>query len=597
MKHLFVSRSLAAVAVTVASAVLVQTAIAADATKAATASGPAGKVELVVRLGDSPLATANGANFKKLGGMLSAAQQRAYARALDAKHSALLAQLRTLGGREIARLNKSLNAVIVEIDSSRISAVRGLSGVVSARPVGAYQIDLSETVPYIGAAAAQAAGIDGTGVRVAVLDSGIDYTHRNLGGPGTLEAYEAAYGISPLDPLNKTLNGLFPTAKVIGGYDFVGELWPNGALAPDPDPIDFNGHGTHVADIIAGRSADGLHKGVAPGAKLYAVRVCASLATSCSGVALLEGIDFALDPNGDGDISDAVDVINMSLGSNYGQKEDDLSEASANAVRAGIVVVCSAGNGGNLPYIVGSPSTTPEVISVAQTQVPSALKFPLVVNSPTNIAGLYRNTETVGWAPIGAGFTGDVVFVGRGCPGDAYLNTNVAGKVVLIDRGSCAVSLKVDRAAKAGAIGVILGLVAPGDPISFSFGGGDRFVPTLIITQADANRLKSALTAGSTVNVTVSPALTTPLVKSMVGSSSRGPGFSYNTIKPDIGAPGSSVSAEVGTGNGETAFGGTSGAAPMISGSAALLVQAFPTRSPLEIKSLLMNTAETGIQT
>lgn len=92
---------------------------------------------------------------------------------------------------------------------------------------------------------------------------------------------------------------MFPTAKVIDGYDFVGEVWPNGPEAPDPDPIDFEGHGTHVADSIGGRSADGLHKGVAPGASLLAVKVCSAVSSSCSGIALIQGMEFAVNPNGD----------------------------------------------------------------------------------------------------------------------------------------------------------------------------------------------------------------------------------------------------------------------------------------------------------
>jgi subtilisin family serine protease len=439
-----------------------------------------------------------------------------------------------------------------------------------------------------------------------VLDSGIDYTHSKLGGSGSVGDYVACYAT------NTTIGAgdcpFFPNSKVIGGYDFVGETWPTGSLAPDPDPIAkaVSGfHGTHVADIIGGLESSPVagDRGVAPGASLYAVKVCSAVSSSCSGVALLQGMDFALDPNGDGDISDAVDVINMSLGSAYGQKEDDLSEASANAVHAGVVVVASAGNNGDRPYIVGSPSSTPEVISVAQTQVPSAANYGYRINSPAGIAGLYQNTETVTWAPIGAGFTGDVAFVGRGCPAgsidgtnpdDAYL-VSPSGKVALIDRGACSVSLKVDRAAKAGAIGVLLGLVASGDPVTFSFGGGTTFVPTLVISQADSNTIKANVAAP--VNVTVSPATTTSLVRSMVSSSSRGPSYSDNAIKPDIGAPGASVSAEVGTGTDTTAFGGTSGAAPMVSGSVALLIQKYPKRTPLEIKSLLMNTAETNIQT
>ncbi len=559
-----------------------------------------GKVQVFVRLTDPPLAAMLGANAKRTGITWTGDQQRAYLAQLGAKQSALMAKIGALGGVEIARVSKAHVALAIEIDAKRLPEVAKLPGVAKIRPVVDYQLALSETVPYIGAAALQAAGVDGSGVRVAVLDTGIDYTHRNLGGPGTLAAYEAAYGAAPADAKNKTLDGLFPTAKVVDGFDFVGEVWPSGPLQPDPDPIDFNGHGTHVADIIAGLSTDGTHKGVAPGAKLLAVKVCSAVSTSCSDVAIVEAIDFALDPNGDGDLSDAVDVMNLSLGSNYGQREDESSEALAQASRLGVVVAVAAGNAADRPYIVSSPSTTPEVISVAQTQVPSAMAIPLVVNSPASIAGTYGNTATLDFAPVGAGATGNVAFVGQGCPAagatpaDPYL-ADPAGKIALIDRGVCAISLKIDRAAKAGAIGVLIGLIASGDAVSFSFGGGDTFVPSLVIQQALATSIKANLAAP--VNVTMSPAFAIPLVGSMVGSSARGPGYSYVAIKPDIGAPGASVSAVAGSGDGEEAFGGTSGATPMIAGSAALMLQARPSLSPSEVKAALMNSAETTIFT
>jgi subtilisin family serine protease len=460
---------------------------------------------------------------------------------------------------------------------------------------------LDSTVPYIGAAAVHATGVDGTGVVVAVLDSGIDYTHRSLGGPGTVDAYTAAYGVNRADPSNTTRDGLFPTAKVIEGFDFVGENWPNGPLAQDPDPIDFQGHGTHVADIAAGSSIDGTHKGVAPGASLMAIKVCSSVSTSCSGIALLQALDFALDPDGDNDLSDAVDVINMSLGLNYGQREDVLSEASNGAVGFGVVVVAAAGNTGDRPYVVSSPSSATAVISVAQTQVPTASTIPLIVNFPPDIAGTYGNTATLEFAPVSSKATGDVSFVGRGCPAnsiapgspeDPYLD-DPAGKVALIDRGACSISLKIDRAARAGAIGVLIGLVAPGDAISFAFGGGTEFVPSLVITQATANLIKAHLTG--TVNVKISPVAAIPLTGGVVSTSSRGPSYSENGIKPDIAAPGASVSAVAGTGTGTAAFGGTSGATPMVSGSAALLIQAYPERAPSEIKAILMNTANTDV--
>jgi subtilisin family serine protease len=519
----------------------------------------------------------------------------------------LSSRLSALGAKELARVQTAHNAIAVRIDASQLAQVAALQGVAKVRPVLDYKLDLSETVPYVGGTAVQASGKDGTGVTVAVIDSGIDYTHRNLGGAGTLAAYAAAYGADPSDPKNTTRDGLFPTAKVVNGYDFVGEVWPDCPTADDcrsedDDPIDFQGHGTHVADIIAGKSNDGLHKGMAPGAKLVGIRVCSAVATACNGIALLKAMDYALDPNGDGNTRDAVDVINMSLGSDYGQIEDDLSLAASEAVKLGVVVVTSAGNGSNKPYVVGSPSIAPGVISVAQTQVPGAEAIPLLVNAPAAIAGVYGNTATVEWAPVGGGVTGDVTHVGRGCPTDGvtpedpYL-TSPSGKIALIDRGFCSVSLKVDRAVKAGATGVLIGLVAPGDAVSFSYGGGDSFAPTLVIQQSLSSAIKARLAASQTVNVSISPASGIPLVGSMASTSSRGPSMSFQTIKPEIGAPGASLSAEVGTGDVSTAFGGTSGAAPMVSGAVALMLQAHPHKSPAQIKAMLMNSAETVVYT
>jgi minor extracellular serine protease Vpr len=552
-----------------------------------------GEVEVWVKLAGSPLAEAHGANAKTRGGRLSLSERRAYLQTLDRRHDAVSAAARRLGGQELGRVSRAHNAVALRIDASRLADVASLPGVVTVRPVHDYQLALSEVVPYVGAAAAQAVGKDGAGARVAVFDSGIDYTHKNLGGPGTAAAYAEAVAIYP--------NAHFPSAKVVGGYDFVGSAWTGAAGSParteDPNPIDDGpggGHGTHVADIVAGKSLDGTHVGVAPGAQLYAVKVCSSVSTSCNGVALLKAVDFALDPDGDGRVEDAVDVINLSLGSNYGMKEDDLTEALNQASAFGVVVVAAAGNAGNRPYIVSSPSVGPPVISVAQTQVPSAKAYPLLVNSPAAVAGTYANTATVDWAPVDRAVTGDVAYVGTGCPGETYL-ADPAGKVALISRGTCAISLKVDRAAAAGALGVLIGLIAPGDAVSFSFGGGTSFVPTLVVTQATAAAIRANLAAP--VNVTFSPASAISLAGSMVASSARGPSVSFNAIKPEIGAPGASVSAVYGTGDGQEAFGGTSGATPVIAGSAAILVGALPGIEPLEVKSRLMNTAQTAILT
>ena len=312
-----------------------------------------------------------------------------------------------------------------------------------------------------------------------------------------------------------------------------------------------------MADIIAGKSADGTHKGMAPGAKILAVKVCSAVATSCNGVALLQGVDFALDPNGDSDLSDAVDVVNLSLGSDYGQIEDDLTQALTNAVNFGVSVVASAGNGSDRPYKVGSPSISPGVLSVAQTQVPSATAVPLLVNAPALIAGLYSNTETLAFAPVGSNDTSGDIKTALQAGGTNNLACaplpagSLAGKIALIDRGTCSVSLKVEAAANAGAIGVLIALVAPGDAVTFSYGGGTNFVPSLVIQQSLGNSIKARLAASETVNVSIKASAPIPLVGSMAGSSSRGPSISTQGIKPEIGAPGASLSAEVGTGDGQ----------------------------------------------
>jgi minor extracellular serine protease Vpr len=562
-----------------------------------------GSIEAIVQLTGVPPALANGENARRAGGLMNRAQQMAHSQSLRQNQNEVVAQVIALGGQEIARVRIAYDAVIVRIDASKLQELAAIPGVYTVKRVNDYRINLGESVPDSGAAATRRTGPDGSGVKVAILDSGIDYTHRNLSGAGTVAAYESAYGAGPADPRNRTLDDLFPTAKVVAGYDFVGEAWNGTAdsppLAPDPDPIDFGTHGTHVADIIGGRSRDGRHLGIAPGASLVAVKVCSALSAACSGVALLEGFDFALDPNGDGAMDDAVDVINLSLGAPYGQREDSTSAAAENAARAGVMVVAAAGNSSDKQYVLDSPAEAPDVIAVAQTQAMNATAVPLVVRSPAWIAKTYGNSAMIDWAPIGAGASGDVVYVGRACQssGDA-VTPGVAGKIALIDRGGCNVSEKVRSASDAGAIGVLIGLTAAGDAISFSNGGecpalpGAACRPTLVIQRSLANALRIA---GAPVNVTLSEANAIALAGSMASTSARGPSFDRNQIKPDIGAPGASVSAIAGTGAALEAFGGTSGAAPVVSGAAAILIQAWPDRAPWQLKSLLMNTAETQV--
>lgn len=482
-----------------------------------------------------------------------------------------------------------LNAVFAEVDGGALETLADDPAVERIAPVGNYELDLSETVPYIGATDAQSMGYDGSGIRVAVLDSGIDYTHAALGGSGDPADYAAN------DP-NVIEAGTFPTAKVIGGFDFVGSLWDGDVVevtTPDPDPLDDGpgaGHGTHVSHIIAGIG------GVAPAADLYAVKVCSSISTACSGVALIQGMDFAIDPDGDGNPSDHVDIINMSLGSPYGQPfDDDLSAAVDNASALGVLTVASAGNSADKPYITGSPAAAPTALSVAQTQVPSAtLQLIDVDGSDPDYAAVFQP-----WAVQPTGIISAPIQYGDGAGGNLdgcapFAAGSLAGLIVLVDRGNCNFTLKILNVQEAGGLVGIIGLVAPGAPFSGGDGGdGPITIPGYMISQDDSNAIQAAIPATATID----PANALPLIGEMVGSSSRGPSAEDNRIKPEIGAPGASVSAIAGTGTDEGPFGGTSGAAPMVSGSAALLLQAQPGLSPLEAKAKLMNTGDTDIDT
>jgi subtilisin family serine protease len=523
------------------------------------------------------------------------------------------------GAQVIGQVQMVLNAVFVEVDANALPVLAMDPDVVRVAPVGHYEMDLSETVPYIGASAVQAEGFDGSGIKVAVLDSGIDYYHAAFGGSGDPADY-AADDPTIIEP------GTFPTAKVVGGFDFVGSDWPFGPVAPDPDPLDdgpYAFHGTHVGHIIGG------YNGVAPGVDLYAVKVCSSQSGSCNGIAMINGLEFAVDPNGDGKVKDRVDIVNMSIGSKYGQAfDDDISTAVDNATALGVLTVCSAGNSSDKPYVTGTPGSAPTALSVAQTHVPSAVQPLMRVTAPGTIAGLYLAVHQSWSAPLtvpieaplqyGDGGGGNLLGCSLGSdpnstePTDApFPAGSLTGKIVLVDRGTCNFSIKIFNIQRGGGVAGIIGLVAPGNPFDGALGAGGPFtIPGYMISQVDSDDLKGELPA--TV-VRFDPADTVPLAMSMVDTSSRGPQHEYTTlIKPEIGAPGASISAVAGSGTGENPFGGTSGASPMVAGSAALLLEGFGGTkttgngkppgnafghglSPVEVKALLMNNGETDI--
>lgn len=251
----------------------------------------------------------------------------------------------------IRYFTKTVNAVAIKGTSvEEVNAAIGQSDtlaklVKNVHPDSPVKIDLIDSVNEIGASKAwtriSASGlpVDGTGIRVGIIDSGIDYRHPDLGG---------CFG---------------PKCKVLGGYDFFNN---------DTDPLDENGHGTHVAAIVGGRGAyieqaTGASKsimGVAPGVSLVALKVFGS-ASSTSVSTIIAAVEACVDPNGDGDPSDKLDVCNMSLGARGGSPDDILSTAVDKAVQAGVVMVVAAGNEGPGDQSISSPGTARNAITVA----------------------------------------------------------------------------------------------------------------------------------------------------------------------------------------------------------------------------------------
>ena len=219
---------------------------------------------------------------------------------------------------------------------------------ISVFPDVSVRASLSESVKIIRASEvwqpAQGLGLDGTGTTIGIIDTGVDYTHPDLGG---------CFGAG---------------CKVVGGYDFVDN---------DTNPMDDHGHGTHVAATAAGngtyRDSNGVSHplpGVAPGAKIYAYKVLSASGSGWSSD-VIAAIERCADPNLDGDFLDHLDVCSLSLGSS-GNPDDPTSLAIDLASKNGVVFTVSAGNSGPAAGTVGSPGTSREAITVAAACKPGS---------------------------------------------------------------------------------------------------------------------------------------------------------------------------------------------------------------------------------
>jgi minor extracellular serine protease Vpr len=563
---------------------------------------PARKVTVVIELGSPPIA-AREAKAAAQGRTLSDWEQVTARARLRARQEVLRPVLVSLGAQLLGQYQDAYDGIKVRLPVRDVALLERLPGVAAVRSVPDYRLANRTGDGFTGVPKAWATGggLTGRGVKIGIIDAGIDYYHADFGGSGIAADFAADDGTTIGTPA-------FPNAKVAGGFDFVGDAYDSGgegdALVPKPDadPLDCNGHGTHVAGTAAGFGVtiDGqtfhgpydartlsdqsflIGPGVAPESQLYALRIF-----GCSGTTnmVVDAIDWA--------VKHHLDVISLSLGSPFGSSGSPDAVAANNAAAAGVVVVAAAGNDGPGAYISSSPGAAPRAIEVGAVDAVSTLPGATIAVG-AGVAAINANVASgfpiTGRLIVPMYTTGEIVL---GCTADEYAGIQ-PGDIVVTRRGLCPRTDRARLAQAAGAAAVVMindsdldvfpPLEGPIDGVTIPMLGVKRSAsPSLMIAN------------GSTVTISGGLSLPNPAYRSNADFSSGGPSSSGG-LKPDISAPGVSIfSAAVGTGTGGTRESGTSMATPHVAGVAALIRQAHPGWTPEQVKAAIMNTASAGV--
>lgn len=373
--------------------------------------------------------------------------------------------------------------------------------------------------------------LTGKGVKIGIIDTGIDYSHEDL---------RKSYS---------------------GGHD---------VIDGDGDPMETNNingqgtlHGTHVAGIIA---ANGRMKGVAPEATILAYR-----ALGPGGMGSTEQVVAAIDQA----IEDRVDILNLSLGNNVNGPDLPISVAINHAVELGITAVTSSGNSGPNMWTVGSPGTASKAISVGASTPTMKVPYIQMGHEQIKLTPLQGSAE---WRLAHSYELED------GGIGKSEQLKNVKGKIALIERGELTFSEKVYHAKQAGAVAVIIYNNTKGSFVGSLENTSD--IPVMSVTKKEGDLLKGKITKDERMVKTI-------IIEEkdvLADFSSRGPVTSTWEIKPDLLAPGVAITSTIP--GGYLSMQGTSMAAPHVAGACALIKQAHPNWGPEKIKAALMNYAK-----
>lgn len=437
------------------------------------------------------------------------------------------------------------------------------------------------STPLIGVDKLREEGITGEGIKVGVIDTGIDYNH-----PDLKDNYVGGYDFidDDDDPMETTYDNWLES----GAVEFIGSS------------AYYTSHGTHVSGTIAATGSNSESEfavtGLAPDVDLYAYRVLGPYGSGDS-----SGIIAAIEKS----VEDGMDVINLSLGIGTTDALYPGSVACNNAALAGVVTVVANGNAGPELSTIGSPGTSALAISVGASTTDIKLEtFDINLSSGDIVNGRLfgRNFESLDDFVSGEY---EIVYGGLGSEYELS-QIDAKGKIVLIDRGEITFNEKHTNAFNAGAAGILIANNIENEELNFYIGEATNRVTSIAITKEDGEKIKTLIEEAKAneniIKTTLDISGTTKTEEDILADfSSRGPS-SDETIKPDVVAPGDGIfstypeyvnSPEEGIDYSEAyaRISGTSMASPHVAGVAALILQHNRDMTPEEVKVALMNNS------
>jgi subtilisin family serine protease len=482
----------------------------------------------------------------------------------------------------------ALNAVAVQLNGTTLDTLRTAPQVASADYEGLYYpvaddpdlgiIDAIEAWSHAGGAANA-----GAGVKVAIVDTGIDTTHPCFSDAGYASQQQLG-------------DRRFTNNKVIAAKVFNMRARNQGFTAEA-----IQDHGTHVAgtaacNYLTPATVNGVlipyaMSGVAPKALLGNYNVFPNQIGNARSEDIVDALEEAYE--------DDFDVANMSLGGGSSGIRDLLAMATDNLDEANMVVAVAAGNSGPGHFTIESPGKAARALTAGASTVPHFVGAPLTTGGASY--GLAAGDFEVVTADLTAAL-GVVLSNGSLSIACAALPANsLTGKIAVISRGTCTFSQKIRNAQNAGAIAAIVVNNVAGDPTAMGLGGiaNEPTIPAYMTSRDN----RDALIKQNGQSATISAALryfSTPNVDIMAGFSSQGPTDVDFRVKPDVVAPGVNVLSSVpATACGAPPcfafFQGTSMATPHLAGSAAVVLGQHSSWSAAQVRSAIVNTAEAGV--